>query len=184
MTDSTTPVEDLLKVCLVCGQGKPRSEFYEQKRAKDGRNPYCKVCARRIAGVNYRKNIERRREQNRAYHKLHKERLKRSTEDSRRLTLARNFKLTPEQYQQMLDSQGNACAICRQPEIRRNQDGAVKALAVDHDHRCCPGNKTCGRCIRGLLCHSCNLALGKFRDDPSLLLAAAMYLEAGPSAAA
>lgn len=30
--------------------------------------------------------------------------------------------------------------------------------------------------MRGVLCHSCNVALGHFKDDPDLLLAAIRYL--------
>lgn len=52
----------------------------------------------------------------------------------------------------MLQEQGGVCAICKQPP-RRNK------LHVDHDHSCCPGKRSCGRCIRGLLCASCNSKL-------------------------
>jgi hypothetical protein len=49
-------------------------------------------------------------------------------------------------------------------------------LAVDHDHNCCPSKKTCGKCIRGLLCMDCNRGLGYFRDDTARLDRAISYL--------
>ena len=35
-------------------------------------------------------------------------------------------------------------------------------IGVDHDHLCCPGKKSCGKCIRGALCLSHNLAEGHY----------------------
>ena len=80
------------------------------------------------------------------------------------------YRLPRGRYAEMLTSQGGVCAICNQPEA----DG--RALAVDHDHGCCPED-VCGQCVRGLLCTACNHGLGKFRDDPELLRAALAYLE-------
>lgn len=73
----------------------------------------------------------------------------------------KRFGLTPEQYDAMLAEQGGVCAICQRPDADRR-------LAVDHDH-------ATGR-VRGLLCKSCNKALGAFRDSTDLLLRAVEYL--------
>ena len=69
--------------------------------------------------------------------------------------------------------QKDSCAICGAKE----QPPPQKRLSVDHDHSCCPGDKVCGKCIRGLLCSSCNLGLGMFADDPERLRTAADYVE-------
>jgi hypothetical protein len=66
-------------------------------------------------------------------------------------------------YDDMLTAQDGHCAICpTTPE----QNG--KALAVDHDHECCPGRRSCGKCVRGLLCDRCN------RQLPSVYMLCAM----------
>jgi hypothetical protein len=75
---------------------------------------------------------------------------------------------TWEQQQEMLTKQGNVCAICHRPE-KVVRDGKQKALAVDHDH-------ATGK-VRGLLCSTCNLVLGRMEDNPDLLRNAVFYLE-------
>jgi hypothetical protein len=79
------------------------------------------------------------------------------------------YSLTPEEYEARLVAQGGGCAICG-----KAPNG--KALSVDHNHDCCPGKKSCGKCIRGLLCQQCNMGLGHFKDDTTLLRRAINYL--------
>lgn len=85
-----------------------------------------------------------------------------------RISLAvrsRKYGLSPEKLVDLLASQGNACAICRQ-QLRLGRD---KSAHIDHDHA--TGD------VRGVLCTKCNLALGAMNDSPSLLRAAATYLD-------
>lgn len=88
----------------------------------------------------------------------------------------RKYGITPEQYDSMVASQEGRCAICQraEPEI------GARGLAVDHDHSCCPGNYSCGACVRGLLCSDCNVAIARFADDPARLGAAMNYLRRTP----
>lgn len=91
--------------------------------------------------------------------------------------LRRHYNITPVQYDTLLYKQGGVCRICSMPEtLIDNRTGEVMSLAVDHDHSCCPGTKTCGKCIRGLLCARCNTAIGLLEDDPVLLSKAIIYL--------
>jgi hypothetical protein len=60
------------------------------------------------------------------------------------------------------------------------EDGQV--VFIDHDHACCSDEKrSCGRCVRGLLCLSCNTALGHIERK---LAMARVYLDNPPAAAA
>jgi len=53
--------------------------------------------------------------------------------------------------------QNNRCAICGLED--------EKGLCLDHDHSCCGLGKTpCEKCIRGALCHGCNMRLGQLES--------------------
>jgi hypothetical protein len=80
--------------------------------------------------------------------------------------------VTLEQYERMLTEQDGRCAICGRVEAY--SDG--RRWCVDHDHSCCPGDRSCGKCVRGLLCHRCNFAIGLLNDDPEVAYAVAKYL--------
>ena len=82
-------------------------------------------------------------------------------------------------YLALHEKQGGVCLICRKPETATHQSGTLRRLAVDHDHGCCPGKRSCGKCVRGLLCSRCNSAIGLFDEDRDILLAAIGYLDAG-----
>ena len=76
----------------------------------------------------------------------------------------RNYGITREQYAAAL---AVGCLICESTE---------RKLHVDHDHACCPGTRSCGSCVRGLICGPCNRGLGQFGDNPAALIKAAEYL--------
>lgn len=83
--------------------------------------------------------------------------------------LPRKYHVSPERLHDLLARQDMACAICRDP--------FTSPPTVDHDHTCCAGKESCGRCVRGLLCRGCNSMLGAAQDDPIRLIQATKYLE-------
>lgn len=79
----------------------------------------------------------------------------------RKTELKNKYKMTPEIYEEMAK---NGCHICNRHALPH------KKLHVDHDHKCCPDKKSCGLCVRGILCDACNTAvsiyeMGQMRDD-------------------
>lgn len=83
---------------------------------------------------------------------------------NRRSNLKRNYGITQDVFDAMSAAQGGLCAICCEPP-----GGKWKILYVDHCHLT--------KKIRGLLCISCNRALGWFRDNPTYMRSAADYVE-------
>lgn len=139
--------------CNACGDEElTLAAYYPDKGCVLGRRKTCIACV-----------LEKQTGQ----------RARRGPDYDRDAKRRRNFKLTPEGFNSLFASQGNRCAICR-----RADTGTVRAWHVDHDHACCPEpGKSCGACIRGILCHGCNLVLGHSKDDAALLRAAAEYLD-------
>ena len=166
------PDTGYVRTCNTCEIEKPLSEFYAHARYKGGRKPRCKRCE--IASqAEYQKRPDvqqRKREWARGQRP-------RSPEQTRRQRLWTWHRLTMDQYQELLDAQDGKCAICRQSETATGRGGTVRALAVDHDHACCPTPRSCGKCVRGLLCNRCNPLLGYAKDDVGILRAALAYLE-------
>lgn len=80
------------------------------------------------------------------------------------------YGLTVDLYIQMFNKQGGVCKICKK------QESKGKRLAVDHDHSCCEGAYSCGKCIRGLICFKCNTALGMVDDNADILNSMIEYL--------
>ena len=82
------------------------------------------------------------------------------------------YGLTREQFDRLLEIQQYACAMCHAPF----ED--AQPIFIDHDHACCPDEKcSCGKCVRGLVCLSCNTALGLIERKYELARA---YLDSPP----
>jgi hypothetical protein len=88
--------------------------------------------------------------------------LGKNAEKQRAFHYRHRYGLTVEQATAMVDA---GCQICGAQQDTTLHGGR---LHIDHDHKT--------GIVRGALCSSCNLGLGKFKDDPALLRAAIEYL--------
>ena len=79
------------------------------------------------------------------------------------------YGITDDGLNALRAQQNDRCAMCNNVFIDR------RSIRVDHDHQCCQGRKSCGKCIRGLLCHTCNIQIAIF-DNPELFKKATDYL--------
>jgi hypothetical protein len=77
-------------------------------------------------------------------------------------TLRSRFHITVQDYDRLYAEQEGRCGICRKPGrgSARPNGSRTPRLSVDHDRRCCSGDMSCGRCVRGLLCGGCNPRMG------------------------
>lgn len=135
------------KTCRVCHIEKDISCFYKTKgRSRDGHINKCKTCVLSTTAEYYKNN--------------------KSEKNSYTVTYLRKrrYGITKDEYNKLLLKQNGVCAICGKPETNINKS----QLSVDHDHKT--------HAVRGLLCASCNAALGYAGDDPDNLDKMANYL--------
>lgn len=167
--------------CKKCGEEKPVGEFRLYKsRGRTLRRGTCQKCEnkgndeRYHAGPDYwvswrQRNRDKINKVMKRYYGRHRQRvLDRARMSGFRDRRKRRYGLTEAQFLEICEKQGNACLVCLGPLVRPH---------VDHDHTCCPGEKSCGECIRGVLCNVCNMALGLLKDSPEILRKAADYIE-------
>ena len=128
----------------------------------------CEACR-----VQYQHDYNR--EYNREYRDARTpEQIEAQAQYQREAHLQKNYGIGIAKFDAMLAAQGGTCAVATCTRTGTN-DG--RALHVDHDHSCCPGERSCGKCVRWLLCYQHNTGLGMFNDDPAELRAAADLLE-------
>ncbi|MFD5056637.1 endonuclease VII domain-containing protein [Streptomyces tendae] len=172
------------KRCSRCGETKPRAAFAANRAARDGLQGYCRPCvaeyhqARQLAkGKNVRPRVEtpaghkhcRSCGETKPHSEWHRnasasDGLSTSCKACRAVKsraghLQRHYGLTEAERDQLIADQGGVCCICL----------AAPAAHVDHCHET-------GR-VRGVLCFSCNAALGQFKDRPDAIRRAAAYVE-------
>ncbi|MFG3249139.1 endonuclease VII domain-containing protein [Streptomyces sp. NPDC048187] len=177
-------IEESGRRCSRCKEHKPRAAFARNKAMRDGLQAYCRECAaayHQEGQVAKGRNV-RPRVKLPEGHKLcrtcgeikpHSEWTRnRSASDGlatlcksckaaqgRAGHLKRQYGITEAQRDALIAGQGGVCCICL----------AAPAAHVDHCHET-------GR-VRGVLCFSCNAALGQFKDRPDAIRRAAAYVE-------
>jgi hypothetical protein len=77
--------------------------------------------------------------------------------------LKSKYNVSRIRFDAMLVAQLGCCSLCERP-----MTGPFEPV-VEHDHRCCPGKRSCGKCVRGLAHSACNTAFGLLKEDPDII---------------
>lgn len=152
-----------MKTCKRCELVLPVESFGQQKDTRDGLRTECKPCR-----IEYTRQWRAKNAEHHTAYMAH--RYQKRKGEQREYQDRYYYGLEPGQYDALLAAQGGGCAGCYRPPLGRR-------LAVDHDHTCCPGPRSCGKCVRGLLCDPCNRAIGLLLDDPARMRRLAQYVE-------
>jgi Recombination endonuclease VII len=139
----------MIKECSKCGKTKDHSEFAKKRKSVSS---VCKMCHNAYYKAYYADPENR---------KKHVERVVRS-----RGPRYRQHGLSKDQFE-LLKTKSGLCPIC---------DKRPQAV-IDHDHDCCPGPLSCGKCVRGFICTGCNTGLGWLGDTADTIYKAYKYLK-------
>ena len=144
--------------CTKCKQSKDESEFRERKELKRGYQSWCKECER---------NNNRSRYVKKGYPgpRIPTKSKEVIAQEARDRILKYRYSMTQQDYIDLYNKQNGKCAICQDDKPLGGKNG----LYIDHDHIT---NK-----VRGLLCPSCNSAIGKLKERKDILLRAIEYLK-------
>ena len=171
-----------MKMCRRCLIEKEYSCFHKNKQTKDGYAAYCKICKSQLdkEWISSRPDeIEKRKSRSKKWQKENPIKYKTSIKEwknknknkkwalDKKSHLWTHYKMTIEDFQKIFDKQDGKCFICKKS----------KKLVVDHNHLCCSGKTTCGECVRGLLCHSCNTLVGYIETNKDILSDAYSYIK-------
>ena len=131
----TTDWDEEGRTCTKCKEYKLWSEFAPRKEVPSRHMSACRSCRRQQYGPKQRDTH-----------------------------IQKEYGITTEDYNALLDKQNGVCGIC----YTDNPGRADHHFCIDHNHE--TGE------VRGLLCVSCNRALGLFQDDSKIIQRASQYL--------
>lgn len=182
-----------MKQCSRCQEEKPDSAFHFRNREQNVRFNTCKMCVKEQQRQYRQRNPEQRRDTNLRYYDANRERRNKAARRSqstpeakekakewrrrnaekmreyqkdyrdrtRWARMEKQYGITMADYARLVDDQNGKCPICQAPL-------ETVAIHIDHCH-------TSGR-VRGLLCPTCNQALGLLREDVHIAARAVAYL--------
>lgn len=180
--------EPKAKRCSRCKRDLSPAAFARDRNRRDGLQPQCRECVAEYGAAHYRRRREaagktvrekvgvpqgHKRCPDCGEIKSHSEWERNPTSSdgwssycrvcravrNRESYFKRKYGISMTERDAMLAEQFGICCICL----------AASAEHVDHDHET-------GR-VRGVLCFSCNAALGQFKDQPGVIRRAAAYVE-------
>ena len=169
-----------MRKCYRCENWVSLESFGKDNTRKDGLHPYCKNCRSQenkryieenpVAREKRRVRSKKWKEENPERYKELISKWKIDNKEQKALLdkksqLWSHYRLTIDDYLNIFDRQKGMCAICKNR----------KRLYVDHDHSCCAGSLTCGRCVRGLICQKCNMMMHYIDECPDLFESAFKY---------
>ena len=130
-----------------------------KRRRGDGRKD-CALCGEDVVLEHFHRNPQRK--DKRGSYCIDCAR-QLSQKHNRTATVAK-YGMSEQEFENISAAQGYKCRICARSASKERYE----KLSIDHCHST--------GVVRGLLCLRCNTALGKFQDDPRVLLRAAQYL--------
>ena len=165
------------KKCPSCKKNRPLSDFHKDSSTRTGLSSWCKECK------NPQYYLKVKGQKNRGL-KVGDAKVCLScgktfswggsssscpacAMEYERLRVFKRHGITESTYLSMYEDQGRVCAICKVDKPK---------MCIDHDHSCCPGNFSCGGCIRGIICSNCNSAIGFISDNLNTAVAMVKYL--------
>jgi hypothetical protein len=151
-SDSTLYLESIpeeFKVCSNCGEIKLLEDFYNDKKVIIKRASRCKKCVKQKNLVWINNNKEKYLDYQQSW------------------KFQTRYNISLNDFNKLLKKQNGVCAICGKPELSTNGKDKIRKLSVDHNH-------VTGK-VRGLLCGSCNLGFGSFKENIDMLKSAIKY---------
>lgn len=134
--------------CSRCNRDLEEEFFHKASRRPNGHASFCKKCFNQSRTIYDAKR-------------------------ARELHIKTNFNLDWAAYIALFDKQGGQCKICgmklEMVTFCRTQTPNKRSAQIDHDH-------STGK-IRGVLCRSCNIGIGMFRDNAETMQVAVNYLK-------